>query len=201
MRRGAEEGYQSRRQEGDRNFAGRGDRSRSGPNERDRRDFRGGRPGQGGGGGPKKAETRPGQEEWILSNNFRIKFNGADKAYIYSIDFGAGMEKGWQRGAAYMNAKEAIQAVYGKTARFRSDLLAFQKVSEQKSFPSKDNEDLETVITVKLTHEVDLENISSSKHRDVLTSFVSAICKDTLVQSDFKQVGRLPRFFDTSKAK
>jgi len=67
------------------------------------------------------------------------------------------------------------------------------------SFASSDNDGLQTVITVQLKLEVDLESISNSQHQDILASFVGAICKTCLVECDFKQVGRLPRFFDTSK--
>ena len=52
---------------------------------------------------------------------------------------------------------------------------------------------------INLRYEVDLGNISNSEHQDILASFVGSICKTSLVESDFKQIGRLPRFFDTSK--
>jgi len=31
----------------------------------------------------------------LLSNNFRIRFNGAERAYLYSYDAGAAMKNGW----------------------------------------------------------------------------------------------------------
>lgn len=202
MRRGGGDYQQNRRSDGDRRFNDRGDRSRSGRGQGDRGGFRGGRGGPGGGqgGAPKNARTRPGEEELLLSNNFRIKFNGADKAFIYTFNAGAAMQKGWQKGAAYHHAREEIEKVYGKTARYRSGLLAFERISETHNFASFDNDGTPTEITISLNLEVDLNNISNSQHQEVLSSFVSSICKDSLVQSDFKQVGRLPRFFDTSKA-
>jgi len=54
-----------------------------------------------------------------LSNNFRIRFNGAEKAYLYSFSAGAAMQKGWQKGAAYHNAKKEIDKVLGFTSRYR----------------------------------------------------------------------------------
>ena len=55
----------------------------------------------------------------LLSNNFRIRFNGAEKAYLYSFSAGAAMQKGWQKGAAYHNAKKEIDKVFGFTSRYR----------------------------------------------------------------------------------
>ena len=66
-------------------------------------------------------------------------------------------------------------------------------------FASFDNQGSATEIRINLRYEVDLGNISNSEHQDILASFVGSICKTSLVESEFKQIGRLPRFYDTSK--
>jgi len=43
-----------------------------------------------------------------VSNNFAIKFNGADKAFVYQMDCGAAMAKGFQKNQAYRRAKNDI---------------------------------------------------------------------------------------------
>lgn len=187
----------------DRGYGDRGDRSRQ------RGGDRGGRPGgdRGGRGGfgggpkqPKNAQTRPGQEETLISNNFAISFGGADKAYVYKVNYGAAMQRGYQMRAAFMNGRADIEQIYGKVVRMRGQMLAFNEVREQQSVNTADNEGVPTVLTIDLEAEIDLHRIVSSKHMDLLADMISGATKDALTAAKFKQVGKVPRFFDTSTA-
>lgn len=86
----------------------------------------------------------------LVSNNFSIKFHNADTAYVYQINHGASMAKGFQKRAAFKNGLQAIQSIFGRVVRMRDQMLAFKELTEPQSVDSFDNENVQTVLTFTL---------------------------------------------------
>ncbi|TNV84199.1 hypothetical protein FGO68_gene5845 [Halteria grandinella] len=162
----------------------------------------GGGGGAGFGGGSQILQVEEGGSARLLSNHFMLSCRQKQgKIYIYKVDFD-GDYPAEQKMEAMRQVKQELLASYGlnfyHSGKLFSAKLQADVIMLTSSFSSS-----EIHIAIQLSNSFSLDDQSEEirKKPDYmhLVSFVQKIVKRNLYEKDYKQIGRMPKFFNTSE--
>lgn len=174
---------------------------------------RGGGAGYGGGGGfgggSRVASVAEGQVSQLHSNHFRFgTMNTADTIYMYQIEYGifdAGndFESRENRFEAFKGIEQNLRKILPKCFAYGKFVFATTMVQEPITLTANSNGNLgEIKITPFQSFSLnDQTSELRKKNIDQILNFVNKVVKKSLYEQDYKQIGRLPKFFNSHEKK
>ncbi|CDW85355.1 piwi-like protein 1 [Stylonychia lemnae] len=157
-------------------------------------------PNRGGSGfssAPQIFQGQVGQLTTLQSNHHRmstIKEHGV--FHVYRLNFAPEPRFSSEKSSIIKNSKQALETIYGQIYSYGNDLFSIFEVREEQIINSQfKGSQFEVIINYETSFSLSSQDKEHQKYKGKILNFIQVAIKKTLYEFQFKQVGRLPRFY------
>lgn len=136
----------------------------------------------------------------LVSNQYKLNIGGQVKVYMYVLNISP--MHVWDPNLVHRVMKlkrTALERALGPHVCSGKSIYTLQEIEEDLVFKVKvQGEEYTIAVNVDSCCTVSLNDTFSNKDNDVKQQIINVIIKDAFRSTDLRQIGKTPRFFDTS---